>query len=586
MNFYIENLVSSLSIGILILDLNGSIIWTSKFVESRFGKKIINKSISLIIEDLDITKKQIDFQKIIIKDEFVYEVKFYASEFIVTLKDITQEYTTTKFYEIERSVVGEIDIDNFQQYQSLLSEEELFLIQSAVINFFESLVKKYNFVYRQYLNSKFIIFTNKDVLNTMISSSFKDFNKLNEVDVIKNKRISLSIGFGTDSSNLRELLEMAKIGIQQSQSRGGNQITIISKNEPPQYFGSNSVIAPLKSKTKIKAVAERFKNCLENESIESVIIYGHKVADLDALGAAYAIYEIAKKHNKEAYIQNHSFDNTTKKTISKYIKSTSEIFISPAKAVSLTNKKTMIVIVDCADESRVENSKIFFKAYSDNIFIFDHHRISELNSIVDELNVYIESTASSTSEIITELILFCNFQNMISQKAIQLLLNGIYLDTLKFEKSTSSRTFIAASLLEEWGASPIEASSTLKISETSNEIINKILSTLKEVKPGYWLAAYKGTVPSDVVSIAAEEILKIEGRKAAFVIAKQPKKSKLEPDIFKLSARSIDINVQIIVEAVGGGGHFNSAAALSDAKVKESFETFTSNVIQAIVSAK
>lgn len=586
MNFYVENLVSNLSIGILILDLHGNIIWTSKFIELRFGKKIINKSISTIISDLDLTKKQSDFKKIVIKDEFVYEARFHASEFIVTLKDITQEYTTTKFYEIERPVVGEIDIDNFQQYQSLLSEEELFLVQSAVINFFETLVKKYNFVYRQYLNSKFIIFTNKDVLNTMISNSFKDFNKLNDIDVIKNKRISLSIGFGTDSSNLRELLEMSKIGIQQSQSRGGNQITVISKNESPQYFGSNSVIAPLKSRTKIKIVAERFKSCLEKDSIENIIIYGHKVADLDALGAAYAIYEIAKSYNKEVFIQNQSFDNTTKKAISKYIKSNSEIFISPSKAVSLTTKKTMIVIVDCADESRVENSKIFFKAKSKNIFIFDHHRISKLNSIIDESNVYIESTASSTSEIITELISFCNYQNIISQKAIQLLLNGIYLDTLKFEKTTSSRTFVAASLLEEWGASPIEASSILKISESSNEIISKILSTLKEVKPGYWLAAYRDTVPSDVVSIAAEEILKIEGRKAAFVIAKQPKKTKFEPDVFKLSARSIDINVQIIVEAVGGGGHFNSAAALSDGEAKETFETFTSNVIQAIVSTK
>ena len=218
--------------------------------------------------------------------------------------------------------------------------------------------------------------------------------------------------------------------------------------------------------------------------------------------------------------------------------------------------------------------------------IFDHHRISKLNDIINDLNVYIETSASSACEIITEMISFNNFSKYISREAAQMLLNGIYLDTAQFKKSVSSRTFMASSILEDWGAKIDEAVEILKMSHSTNETMQKILANLKEIKPGYWLASYKGVAAPDVVSLTADEILRIEGRKAAFVIAKQPKQSNLDHDVFKLSARSIGVNVQLIAEAVGGGGHFNSAAAVSDAKAKESIETFTDNVIQAIISSK
>ena len=585
-NAYIENLVSLMAIGIVIFQPNGRVIWASNFIVERFGQKVVNRHISHLFPEVIFEKKQTDFERVVLKNEFVYRLNLVARESLIIIKDITQEYSATHFYEIERPVIGEIDIDNFQQYRTSLSEEELFAIQSAVINFLEGLSKDYNCSFKQYAEDKFIVLTNRDNLNKMVQGNFKEWEKINSTEIVKNARVSLSIGFGVDTSNYLKLMEMAKEGLRQSQSRGGDQITIISQVERPKHFGSKSEIAILRSRTKIKNVALNFKAALQDPRLKKVLIYGHQFADLDALGASYAIYEIARALGKEVYIQNNTFDNTARRAIERYIKTPSKIFISPTRAFNFTTKNTIIVVVDCAEESRVENPKLFHRVPGENVFIFDHHRISKLNEVVNDLNVYVETTASSASEIITEMILFNQFAKYLSRPATQLLLNGIYLDTSQFRKSVSARTFLAASLLEEWGANVEEAISILKISQETHAILNKMLLNLQEVKPGYWLAVYPDVAPSDVVAIAADEILKIAGRKAAFVIAKQPKQSSFENDVFKLSARSIGVNVQLIAEAVGGGGHFNAAAATSDAKAKESLEVFVDNVVQAIVSTK
>ena len=167
-----------------------------------------------------------------------------------------------------------------------------------------------------------------------------------------------------------------------------------------------------------------------------------------------------------------------------------------------------------------------------------------------------------------------------------MLLNGIFLDTNQFRKSTSSRTFAAASLLEDWGANIDETLELMKIPFDINQTIIQIVSKSKEIKPGYWLSYTDEIIPIDVISIAADEILKIEGRKASFVVGQLPKASPSDNPVYKLSARSIGVNVQLIAEAVGGGGHFNAAAATSDSSVNETLDTFVDNIIQAIVSSK
>ncbi len=583
-NYYIENQISSLSIGLIVFKSNGDILWTSDFIEERFGEKIINETI-YYFDDEKIKDKFIDFQKIFKHKDYVYKISFNAEEMIMILKDITQEYSSTHFYEIEKLVVGEAEIDNYQLFRTSFSDEDIFSVQSSVKDLFDALSEKYNFVYRQYSDGKFLILTNRNNLNQMILNSFEDFEKLSNVKIGR-IRLSLSVGFGTDSSDYWKLIEMAKEGLYQSQTRGGDQITVISSIEKTKRFGSKSEITVVKSKTRIKNVANNFRNKLKDNKIKNVVIYGHKFADLDALGASYVLYEIAKSFGKEAYIQNVTFDQTCQKVIDKYIKEPNEIFVSKSKINSLDKDETMVIIVDCAEESRVENPSVFNDVKTENLFVFDHHRVSTLNPTIDSLNTYIESSASSASEIVTELIQFNEFYRNITNVGAQLLLNGIYLDTNQFKKSTSSRTFAAASVLEEWGANIEETISVMRISQEVSESIAKIVSQSREIKPGFWLSAIKDIVSIDTISMAADDMLKIEGRKAVFVIAQLPKTKQSNYPVYKLSARSFGVNVQLIAEAVGGGGHFDAAAALSDFEKNETFEVFVDNVTQSIISFK
>ena len=291
------------------------------------------------------------------------------------------------------------------------------------------------------------------------------------------------------------------------------------------------------------------------------------------------MYHFAKQFGKEVYIQNETFDDTTKAVVEEAFtkEERQQIFIKPSKAFKIANATTIHIIVDTSELHMVESEAMLRKVDMHNIFILDHHRISQLAEDVPMENVYVDTSASSASEIVSELMQFSSKLVKLPQRVSQLLLNGIYLDTKQFVKSSSSRTFAAAAWLESFGALSTKAAAILKLPERYTQIINQILSSVKEVKPGYFLSSYKGEVPVDIISLAADEILRTQGRKVAVVIAKVPGKQ-----MFKMSTRGIDTNVQVIAEAVGGGGHFNAAAAVS----KEPIDIFEDNIISAIVSLK
>ncbi|WP_261368950.1 DHHA1 domain-containing protein [Mycoplasma struthionis] len=218
--------------------------------------------------------------------------------------------------------------------------------------------------------------------------------------------------------------------------------------------------------------------------------------------------------------------------------------------------------------------KIFKK---ENIIVLDHHRITKNPDFAYHENLYIDSFASSASEIVTEIIAITNNQDKIDELTAQLLLNGIYLDTNTFQKQTTAKTFNAASILQEWGAKILVSVNTLKMQEEVYKVVKELISSMQEVKPGYFLAYKNIETSTDIISMAADEILRVNGRKAVFVVAKLSGTKKC-----KMSARGINTNVQIIAEAVNGGGHYGTAAA----ETSEPIELFVDNIKQAIVSVK
>ncbi|MBU4691199.1 DHH family phosphoesterase [Mycoplasma zalophi] len=577
LNQYIEQEIAKEGVGIFVFNERLKIIWVSHFIKERFGNKIIGKNLDTVFNVETLSKK--NFKTTTKYNDFFYEINFLPEKNILMVRDVTSLQNITTLYESEKTVFGEIDIDSMDLYQSIYSEEEIFKIYNSVVKVLDDLSKTYDFVYRRFINNRFFLITTKQTLQNFIANNFRFFTTINSEDINgKTFRIPLSVGFASGMEKLDELTETTKDALSQSQSRGGDQVTVILKNQKPLYFGSKSEIALNSSRTKISFIAKALKEKLNSQDISKVIIYGHKEADLDALGSAYALATIVRAKNKKAYIQNTTFDATCKKQKDKYLKNDNSLFISPKQATKLNDESTMVIIVDTADINRIENPNAFKNINPENVFVLDHHRISKLPEFVLKQNLYIDTTASSASEIVTEILVFSQNNQYITLQSAQMLLDGIYMDTNRFQKTSSSKTFNAVSLLEEWGASSSTSIETLKMTKEVHQTVSKILENLQEVKQDYFIAAYDKEVDSDIIAIAAEEILRIQGRKAAFVIAKIPGSNK-----YKMSARGINTNVQIIAEAMNGGGHFGAAASVSDT---ESLEVFVDNLIQAIVSIK
>lgn len=577
-DFYIENMVSSSGLGVIIFNSDGEVIWVSKFIDERFANKLIGKKLISLSFDFEknylLGKSKFRFTA----NGITYEVKINVTNRVIILKDVTIEETLNRVYSTEKLVIGELEVDNFQQLQSVLPEDELYDVQSTIIKMLDQLVAKYNLVYRQYVNGKFIVITNEEVLDAFKEDDFNFLNVVRNKTVMNGLQLTVSMGFGAGSTQHKELVELAKDGLLQAQARGGDQVAVEYYNFKPRYFGATTEIATPSSRVKIKQLTAMIEEKLAEKNIKNIIIYGHSQADLDAVGAAFGIYELAKNFNKPVYIQNKTYDQTTDKVIKENLtKDEREIFIPVSKAQKISNQGTIMFIVDTAELSRIENKRALSKVKRENVFVIDHHRTSQLSSDIPLENIYIDTSASSASEIVAEMLLFSRYAIKPTKTSVQLMLNGIYLDTKQFQKSVSSRTFEAASWLEKHGAQSQIASEILKIPASSSSFINRILSDIKEVKEGYFIAAYEGEAPDDVISMAADEILRTQGRKAAFVIAKIPGKK-----MYKMSARGIDTNVQTIAEQVGGGGHFGASAATST----EPLPIFVDNIIQVIVSQK
>ncbi|UWV92451.1 DHH family phosphoesterase [Mycoplasmopsis cynos] len=580
-NGFIEEIMTKNNIGVCVYDTKQEIVWSSNFIKSTFGRSFIYLKVIDVLLKIDKNhnvntnnnnQTHFEFQY----KEKNYEVQSWPLSNLILIRDITAEAIYKIHTRDQMPVIDEIEIDNLQLYQSILSEEQLFTINKVVIDAINEYTEKYNLIYRQYTNGKFLIFTNEHSLNELIKNSFDLFLQIkNRVNDASFNKISISGGFAYGWTSLKKKIEQAKKALVQSQSRGGDQITIYSNVQPPIFLGSNTEILTDNNRTKIKGVARNLEKRLIDPIIDKVFIYGHKWADLDAFGIAYGIYEIAKAFDKERYIVLETYDNTVAQLVKDVEKNNPDIFIKSNYALKITNTNSLIVFVDIADPQRTDNTNAINEVKRDNIFVFDHHRLGKPIDFAPKINCYVETSSSSYCEIVTEIMTFLEHRINITNKCAQLLLNGIYLDTIQFSKSVTPRTFDAASWLETRGGNSLKSGELLKFDEETNEKINKILENTLEVKKGFFLAYSDIEATNDEISIAANEILKIKGRVASFVVAR------LENTYtYKLSARGIETNVQIICEAVGGGGHFSIAAAYSDEKL----EIFVDNIKHAITT--
>lgn len=474
-------------------------------------------------------------------------------------KDLEKEFLDTK------KSVALVVFDNIDDFMND-SEEEGTQAMLMVENLLSRWSVKHSSLYRKLSDGKYIIIFEEKLLLTQIEKKFRILDKVRQIK-FSERSATISIGIGRGCKNLNDSHTNAKKALDMALGRGGDQVALLSDGEY-EFYGGVSKGVEKTSRVRVRVVAQSVANAINQ--CDKVLIMGHKFSDLDCIGSAVGIHSaVTKAFSKRAYIVADIEKSMAKLLIDELVKKDDDMFITADRANSMLTDNTLLVIVDTHSPDFVESPKLYKS--SKKVVVIDHHR--KMVGYIDNADVFFhEPNASSTSEMVTELISYLG-DNGLSKIEAESLLSGIMLDTKNFVINTGVRTFEAAAYLRKKGADTVFVrnlfSNSLETYKRKYELVSKAeivnhcaISTIDEVVKNSRLISAQ----------AADELLAISDVYASFVI------SLIDQKTVNISARSFGkINVQVIMEKLGGGGHQNMAAVqLSDTTVEQAREKLIS----------
>ena len=552
-----DEALNQMPIGILLYNKEYGIDWANPYLTSCFGhQSLAGWHLYDLSEALLLLVKQEMTADVITLNKRKFRVFVRREEKLIYFFDVTEQTHIEKMYEDQRTVLAVIYLDNYDEVTQGLDDQQRTNITSHVTAILNSWALKYGMYLKRVSSERFFVVLNESILLQVEKSKFDILDQVREETAKRNIPLTLSIGVGSGALELPELGVMAQSGLDLALGRGGDQVAVKQATGKVKFYGGKT--NPIEKRTRVRARV--ISHALKDLVLESnnIIIMGHKLPDMDALGAAIGILKVAELNEREGYIvlDEQGLDKGVKRLIEE-LKKQPELwarFISPEQALELATDESLLVIVDTHKPSMVIEPQLL--STIENVVVIDHHRRGE-DFIEDPLLVYMEPYASSTAELVTELLEYQPKRLKMSMLEATALLAGIIVDTKSFTFRTGSRTFDAASYLRSHGADTVLVQKLLK--EDMNQYL-KIAKTLQNAyiyKNGIAIAtAEEGQLHDQVlIAQAADTLLTMTGVVASFVIAKRTEQ------MIGMSGRSLgEINVQIILEALGGGGHLTNAA--------------------------
>lgn len=571
--------ILNLPIPLCILEFDGSITWyNTKFHEMNEEEDTLGMNIESLVKNIDLRKvlnenKEM-YTNINYKDRdytIVYNVikseQEEKSKYLMMLYwlDKTDYLELENKYNNEKNVIALIQVDAYEEVLQSAPEERRPLINVDIDKTLAYLESTCNGALKKTSNDKYILILNNQELQKLEADKFSILDTIREINQENNLPVTISIGIGIDGKTINENIKLANGALDLALGRGGDQAVIKTKDKSVFYGGKSKAV---EKKTKVKS--RLIGHALREIVLESKNIYimGHKYPDMDAMGSAVGIYDICKACNKQANIvldnSNDSIDEFVKRL--KENEYYSDIFISKDDAIKNCTKDTLVIVVDTHRPSFTECPELTM--ISDKVVVIDHHRRG-VEFINDTVLLFHETYVSSTCEMVTELVQYMEDDVKINKLTAEGLMAGICLDTKNFAFKTGVRTFEAASYLKKKGADTIEVkklfNSTLIDFVTKAEIIQ----SAKVIDEKICLAYSKAEVSNIniIVAQAADELLNIKDVEASFVLGKTKSGT-----IF-VSARSLgSINVHVLMEKLGGGGHIDIAGAqIEDTSLEEGY---------------
>jgi c-di-AMP phosphodiesterase-like protein len=565
MDIATKNTLMDIPYPLIICNFKGNILWYNDMFRYNFeSNQLIGNNVADIIHEFStkevFREKEKKYKYVSIEKRYfevtakLLETKIKIEKdslFLIYLNDKTYEVNLYKEKESLKNVVILIEVDNLEDVLKVTDEDSIPLLIAEIERKIKAYSQKNNAVYLKYSHSKYMLIVEEKDIKSEIRNKFEILENIKELKFGNSINVTLSIGIGRGGSTPHENQQYAISAMELALSRGGDQ-SVVKTKDNLEFFGGKSKEIEKRSKVKVRVISNAVKSIIEESTY--VFIMGHINPDLDFFGAAVGLSRAVKILGKKCFIVIDESNNGLNNALVELNKEEeyNGLIITSEKCFKIKDKESILIILDVNAKGYVENNDLV-NSFAKKIVI-DHHRKSP-NSIEDSMICYIEPYASSTCELITEILQYIVEDVHVKIKPIEvnLLLAGISVDTKNFYFKTGVRTFQTAAYLKRMGA---DSSKVKKLLWTNLEVYKNKAKIIESVRIVDGIALAKCPVEMNdniLAAQVADELLNISGVKASFVLIK------INEDVL-ISGRSFgDISVQIILESLGGGGHFTIA---------------------------
>ncbi|OAA83080.1 DHH family phosphoesterase [Clostridium ljungdahlii] len=571
-----RNTLVKLPFPLVIIKITGDVLWYNQNFSSILeGKDILGQNIKNVVRDFNVKQvangRETIFRYIKIKDKYydiytnIVDTSENSKDKIILLYfyDVTKPFKIMNSVNANKDAVMLMEVDNFDDVVKPMEEDDRPLIIAEIERTINSYAQNLNAMIRKYESNKYVFCIQNKYIEKEMEKKFEILDTIREINMGNKLAVTLSIGIGRGGDTPLENEKYAVSAKELALGRGGDQ-AVVKNGDKLLFYGGKTKEIEKRTKVRARVIAQALVDIIKDS--RNVFIIGHMKPDIDCLGSAVGIRSVVSLMNKECFIILDDSNESIKIILDK-IKEEKEydnVFIHSKNCEDKIDENSLLIIVDVHSEGHVQNMQLVKKF--DRIVIIDHHRRTT-DLIKNSLLSYIEPYASSTSELVTEMLPYMVEKPNIKPIEAEALLAGICVDTKNFYFKTGVRTFEAASFLRRLGADTIDIK---KLFSYDFETYLKRAEIIKSAKINNGIAI--AVCPPEMANLllaaqAADELLNITGIQASFVFVK------IKDEVF-ISARSLgDINVQIILEGLGGGGHMTMAGAkLESVTIDEAIE--------------
>ena len=492
-----------------------------------------------------------------------------SSKYMVLFYDVTSYEEIRSRYDNEQICVCRITVDNYDQFIEAVSSETGMIVSTELNKIIRKWSGEIEGAIDRIKETQYVIHFQKGKLDDLMADKFSVLDQVRGIETGIDFPLSLSIGVGSEGKDISETAEFAAAALELAHGRGGDQ-AVVKNNNRIHYYGGKTQSVEKSNKGKSRIVGHALKKLIEHTN--RVFIMGHKHADMDAFGSAMGIYRLCLTSGTEAYIVIEEVPDNIKSFYEQVRAAQSYNIIGTDQAKALAGKDTLVIILDTQKPSYLEAPELL--EMTDHVVVIDHHRKQE-DSIESPSLAYVETYASSTAELVTEMLQYALNRKTLVRLEAEALLAGMTIDTNRFAVKTGVRTFEAAAWLRRSGADTTEIKRYFQVEEKEFRVKANALARAIFRENGIATTITEDGGPEAQVlnSQVADELLNTKGVKASFVAGFN------NNNITCVSARSLgDLNVQLIMEKFGGGGHLTTAGAQVEGTPEEVIE----NILKTI----